>query len=806
MTSRQDNSEQSYSEQLADFEGQLKQTMDDASLLQDVHRTIRELLKEHQDSEADIRSILLSRLESGELRQESFQLVRTMLDRIVSDDVDTLPGLDQSNAPYAGDFGETDVIDVSTADSDLPEDQLQVGSVLRDRFLLKERVSGGSMGVVYRALDRRLAEADAAEPWVAIKVLSRKLSRNGNALRALQQEAAKGRCLSHPNIVRFLDLDRDDELYFIVMEWLEGRSLANILDDGKSKNIDLATALDIVNQLGRALDYAHRCGVVHADVKPANVMILPTRQVKLFDFGVARIRQKQSDTLSKFDPAVLGAVTPAYSSMQVLTGDEPVPADDVFSLACLMYRLIAGFRVFGPRNAAEAAESGMEPQRPDGLSDSQWKALKKGLAYSRVARYSSPQEFIDDLQSVDVEPPAQVSAGEPLVKSLDRRPSGRWSRSVIAIVLLAALAYIGTKTTLLDDYFPWKREGVVGVTAADTANMAVTETAAPESMAALEPDKVSSTGGASVDGSPGASNGPASTAPESNDHGILGLAVFGDNNAGGLREIPTGVGASAAEITTAIVILEPATHEVTLSQAGMRPAEVGVTLREESGPARISFHRTASVGVPLSLRIDEVGFSGNRSPGSTGKYTIANDGLVEFAAGQATAQTTISLASDAVSEPDRKVTLLVRVADNPSSELAIINFTIEDDDRRTIEAGLSPNTVAFWLDQVSVREGDPAVQIDVLRLHPDSRAFDVDYIVQDISATEGEDYFAPATTTISFAANQRSARLIIPLVQDSLAEIDETFLLEIVSAAADNEANINRRITVMIRDDDTAAQ
>ena len=330
MNSESKNSEQSYSDQLSEFEGRLKQTMDDAALLQNVHRAIRELLKERRNSEADIRQILLSRFENGALCEESFQLVRTMLDRIIADDTDTLPGVIKSNASVQENFAETDVIATQTLDSDLPEDRLQIGSVLRDRFLLQEQVTGGSMGVVYKALDRRLAEADDGEPWVTVKVLSPKLSRNGNALRALQQEAAKGRCLSHPNIVRFIDLDRDDELYFIVMEWLDGRSLATILDDAKSKKFDVPTALNIVAQLGRALDYAHRCGVVHADVKPANVMIVPSGQVKLFDFGIARILQKQTETVTKFDPGVLGAATPAYSSMQVLTGDEPVPADDVF--------------------------------------------------------------------------------------------------------------------------------------------------------------------------------------------------------------------------------------------------------------------------------------------------------------------------------------------------------------------------------------------------------------------------------------------------------------------------------------------
>ena len=805
MTSRSDNSEQSYSEQLSDFEGQLKQTMDDASLLQDVHRTIRELLTEHQDSEADIRNILLTRLESGVLRQESFQLVRTMLDRIVSDDIATLPGLELDDDTYASGFGETDVIEAQSLDADMPEERLQVGSVLRDRFLLKERVAGGSMGVVYKALDRRLAEADATAPWVAIKVLSPKLSRNGNALRALQQEAAKGRCLSHPNIVRFLDLDRDDDLYFIVMEWLEGRSLANILDDAKSKKIDLTTALGIVNQLGRALDYAHRCGVVHADVKPANVMIDLSGQVKLFDFGVARIRQKQSDTLSKFDPAVLGAVTPAYSSMQVLTGDEPVPADDVFSLACLMYRLIAGYRVFGPRNAAQAAESGMEPQRPQGLSDSQWKALKKALAYSRVARYSSPMEFIDDLQLAESEPPAQVSAGERMVENTDTLSPRRWPYALVVTASLLAVAYVGTQTELLDDYLPWLSNDAVGVATPDAA---ITQgpPASIDPVAAAIQENESSDETAAVDEVSDITDDPAVAVPAIEDDSVSIYDVFGDDYRDTFPEMAVDVEAPGSNETVEIESTVPATHELMLARSGVPAPKLGITLREGAGPAIIDISRAEGTGVPLILRIEEIGFSGNRSPGSSGKYIVINEGVVEFAAGQTTAQTTINLASDAVSEPDRQVALLVRVADNPRSELGFINLTIEDDDRRTIEAGLAPNTVAFWLDQVSVREADPAVQIDVLRLNPDSQAFEVEYIVRDISATEGEDYFAPSVTTISFAANQRSARLLIPLVQDSKVEIDETFLLEIFSTAPGDEANINRRITVMIRDDDIAAQ
>ncbi len=116
--------------------------------------------------------------------------------------------------------------------------------MLRDRFLLQEKVSGGSMGTVYKALDRRLAEAGSDETSVAIKILSPELAEDGHALRALQQEAAKTRCLVHPNIVRFIDLDRDDELYFLILEWLEGRTLADILDSADARSIDLERISD----------------------------------------------------------------------------------------------------------------------------------------------------------------------------------------------------------------------------------------------------------------------------------------------------------------------------------------------------------------------------------------------------------------------------------------------------------------------------------------------------------------------------------------------------------------------------------
>jgi hypothetical protein len=377
-------------EQLASFDRKLHATASDVDMLTDIQEAIGSLLTSSGSSEAEIRRVLQERYDAGELRKETFQLVKSMLDRFISERVPTAD-VPQSRVPEPArpippvepaaravpaatndsdddQFGATTVIPVDALPANDSADSLvQPGSVLRDRFLLQKKVSGGSMGVVYKALDRRLAEAGADQTSVAIKVLSPQLAANGHALRALQQEASKTRCLVHPNIVRFIDLDRDDELYFLILEWLEGRTLADILDSADARSIDSDAAFRIVRQIGDALDYAHRCGIVHADIKPGNIMIMPNGDAKLFDFGVARVRQQQAD--GDFDPGVLGALTPAYSSMQVLGGEDPVATDDVFSLGCLLYRLVAGYRVFGPRNAAEASLAGMTPQRPQGLND-----------------------------------------------------------------------------------------------------------------------------------------------------------------------------------------------------------------------------------------------------------------------------------------------------------------------------------------------------------------------------------------------------------------------------------------------------
>ena len=793
MSAESDKISDTFADQLASFDDKLDATADDVDMLTEIQEGIGALLVSSGGSESTIRRVLQERYDSGNLRKETFQLVKSMLDRYVTEKIPTSPvpddplvATDKIDAPPLppppepprvdieepqGDdqFGSTTVIPSDVLPFNKSVTRVQVGSVLRDRFLLQQEVSGGSMGTVFKALDRRLAEAGSEQQSVAIKVLSPELAEDGHALRALQQEAAKTRCLVHPHIVRFIDLDRDDDLYFLILEWLEGRTLADILDSPDSRSIDIDAAFRIVRQVGDALDYAHRCGIVHADIKPGNIMIMPNGDAKLFDFGVARIRQQQ--LANDFDPGVLGAITPAYSSMQVLGGEEPAATDDVFSLACLLYRLVAGYRVFGPRNAAEASQEGMVPQKPQGIADEQWKVLKKALSYSRVTRFGSVKEFIDALGDSPVEE-VSFEAPERFQVEDEGGSPGKW---VAILVVILGLAAIGAQQLgYLDPYL----EQLQGTDE-------IIDVAGPGEEPLIE----------DIEAAPEQEIAPTNF--ESEDNGAPIEAVSEP-----LVEAEDVEPSPPAPELIDFSTLPAPTAIVRFGLNGPVGEATRVVLREDGAPVIIDFVREGPLGTELVLRLDEVGFSGNRSPWASGQYSFSNEGLLEFPPGQERARITLTAASDPRREPDQQSTLRLRLADTADSEFATLNVNLQDDDQRTFERQLPANTVAFASSQVSVSEADPAVQIDIVRFNPDQTSLVVGFSVDDISATEGEDYFAPGIYSISFGPGQRSARLLIPLVQDSLAEGDEAFAVKLAVDHDSRPASVSPNVAVMIRDDE----
>jgi hypothetical protein len=833
MSAESKNVRDSLAEQLSSFDNELHATSSDMDMVAGIREGIGRLLQASGNNEAEIRQVLQDQYDSGSLRKETFQLVKSMLDRYSSENTPTSPDQEeaapqQQRVPPApapapapidigsqaeDQFGATTVIPADFMPQHPTESHVQVGSLLRDRFLLQEKISGGSMGVVYKAMDRRLAETGSEDHWVAIKVLSPKLAENGQALRALQQEAAKGRCLVHPNIVRFVDLDRDDNLYFLIMEWLDGRTLADILDSKDASVIDNKAAFRIVRQIGDALDYAHSRGIVHADIKPGNIMIMPNGDAKLFDFGVARVRQQHSD--AEFNPGVLGALTPAYSSMQVLTGEEPVAADDVFSLSCLLYRLIAGYRVFGPRNAAEASQEGMKPQRLKGLNDSQWRALKKGLSNSRVTRFSSVRDLVDALEEHEEEP-FRVEEPDRFVEADDHSAVGKW---VVVVLLLAGLAagagyQYGYLDKLIERFAPPEtvtptvaapdvvlpapqEEKPLQAEAESEPEIVVAEPEALPEVATSEPEAASNAAVDELQVEPEPEPAMAVAEPQ-----IAASEEVEQTETVSQAIIEEAPAAKSSSMLVDFSTLPPPTEVIPFSPRGGNVKPVNIAVREGSPPVIIDFVRGSGLSVPMTLRLEEFDFSGSRSPWESGEYALSNSGLIHFPAGQARGRVSLTVASDARREEDQQSTLRLRDAGLDDVELAVLNVKLEDDDRRSFEARLPRNTVSFASSKISVSEADTAVQIDLVRFNPDNSRVDVSFIVSDLSADDGRDYFGPSGHSISFGPGQRSARLLIPLVQDAEFEGDETFVVELVSESNGGATGVDQHIVVTIRDDD----
>src|SRR5471032_1470475 len=274
----------------------------------------------------------------------------------------------------------------------------EVGDTLNGRFVLEECLGVGGMGTVYKALDVRELEASDRRPYIAIKVLNLQFRGNPKSLIALQREAKKAQTLGHRNIVTVYDFDRDGPVVYLTMEYLSGQPLSRILRAPEFKGMPYAQASPIFKGMANALAYAHERGFVHCDFKPANVFLTDTAEVKVIDFGIARVFQRPEEETDAtiFDPGSLGALTPAYASPEMLEHREPDPRDDIYALGCTTYELLTGRHPFDRVPATQARSSGLKPQRPDGLGTRQWRALRTSLAFEREARMPTVTQFLQE--------------------------------------------------------------------------------------------------------------------------------------------------------------------------------------------------------------------------------------------------------------------------------------------------------------------------------------------------------------------------------------------------------------------------
>ena len=329
-------------------------------------------------------------------------------------------------------LGSTEMLPATEflSDEELEQDaipDLDPGDVLKDRFVIDKVLGRGGMGVVYLARDLRKEETEDRDPYIALKVLSEDFRRDPRMVVALQRESRKAQSLAHPAIATVYDFDRDGELVYLTMEVLNGDPLDEVIKKNP-EGMGQDEALRLTRGLCLGLAYAHNKNIIHSDFKPGNVFLTEEGTTKILDFGIARaapantfgeivaranssnhshkhsqitqasISQNTVSQDTVFDAGELGALTPAYASCEMFEGAEPHPADDVYALAVVHYQLLTGEHPFGYAAAPAARDQGLVPKPVPGLKRRHWKAIVKGLSFSRETRSQHAAEFLADLE------------------------------------------------------------------------------------------------------------------------------------------------------------------------------------------------------------------------------------------------------------------------------------------------------------------------------------------------------------------------------------------------------------------------
>ena len=262
------------------------------------------------------------------------------------------------------------------------------------RYAVIERVGAGGMAEVYRARDELLGRE------VAVKVLSERLSTDRSFVERFRREAQAAANLSHPNIVSLYDYGDDGNTYFIVMEFIDGRTLGEIIQD--EGPLLPERAAEIAADVAKALERAHTAGLVHRDVKPGNVMITSTGQTKVTDFGIVRALGGDAEQTMTQTGMVIG--TAAYLSPEQAQGNPVDARSDVYSLGCVLYEMLTGSAPFSGETPLSIAYKHVreEPTRPSSANPDVPAALDaitlKALAKNPDNRFSSAAELREDLE------------------------------------------------------------------------------------------------------------------------------------------------------------------------------------------------------------------------------------------------------------------------------------------------------------------------------------------------------------------------------------------------------------------------
>ncbi|MGH2946612.1 MAG: PASTA domain-containing protein [Solirubrobacteraceae bacterium] len=308
-------------------------------------------------------------------------------------------------------------------------------TIIDGRYKVLKRLGSGGMADVYCAEDQQLGRR------VALKLLYRRFAEDEQFVERFRREASSAAGLSHPGIVAIFDRGEWDGTYYIAMEFIEGRTLKDVIRERGPAPSE--AAIDVVTQILRAVRFAHKRGVVHRDIKPHNVLIDPDGRIKVTDFGIARAGASDMTETG----SIMG--TAQYLSPEQAQGHPVDARSDLYSIGIVLYELLTGRVPFDAESAVTVAlkQVSEDPVPPSQLNDSVPPALEgvvlRAMEKEPARRFADADEFIGALEAAR-EAPLEVLAPPPVpveeyLEEEDRR-SRRWWLWLLVLLALAAIA------------------------------------------------------------------------------------------------------------------------------------------------------------------------------------------------------------------------------------------------------------------------------------------------------------------------------------------------------------------------------